>query len=962
MRVDQAAMYLKEKADIWWRDNGDVISAEANFCWETFKTKFREKFYPPFLRKQKAQEFINLQMNNMSITEYYNKFINLSRFAPEVVPTEELKAQRFEQGLTKQLQKDLAGKTFKTLDKVYRRAMHMYSLNVRSAPESASVGEKRKDLGNLSNQGNFKKPRNENFLNRNFHNNGGSFRTTGQAERHYNYKKCGKDHPGKDCDGNLVVRRFCHKKGHIEFECFTKLKQQGNENKSAQISNQGGNSNGPNGDAWNRNVGLVELNLIDLPISLRTGEVVRCTKIHKGLPLRIGETDSPSNLIEFELGDIDVILGMDWLSTFKDMFDCEVHKVYLRSPLGKTMSYSRFGKPKEISRMPPKRELEFTIDLVPGTTPISEAPYRMAPAKMGELKVQLRELLDKGYISQVNLLGEHLFWYHQLRVADKDKPKTAFRTRYGHYEFTIMPFSEREHKEHLRIVLRTLRDNKLYAKFSKCEFGLEKVAFLGHYVSKEDVFVDQAKIQAVSEWPTPKNVSDIRSFLGLVGYYRRFVKDFSKISRPLTNLMKKEKRLTTAPVLALPDGSDGFEVYSDASKNGLGCVLQNNGKVISYASRQLKSFEVNYPTHDLELAAIVFALKIWRHYLYGVRCKIFMDHKSLKYIFTKTNLNMRQRRWLELFNDYDVNIYYHEGKANVVADALSRRSSQVVNAFIVPDKLCEDMKHLNLEVMNYGELEARLSALSLGSSLLDEIKESQKGDEGIQSIKEKMSQGKNVDFRIHDDGSLSYKERWCIPEKCEDLKRKIMEESHNIPYSVHPGGDKMYKDLKDLYWCPNMKREVVDFVSKCLTCQKVKIDHKRPMGKVQPLEIPSWKWDLISMDFVTGLPRAKSGNDTIWKMHNVFHISQLKKYVPDSKHVLQSESIQLDKTLTYEERHVKILDHKVCSTRNKDVRIVKVLWSNQEYEKATWEVEDDMRKRYPELFNEVSYEGVTLVL
>ncbi|XP_021747566.1 basic-leucine zipper transcription factor A-like [Chenopodium quinoa] len=191
MRVDQASMYLKEEADIWWRDNGNVLRAEANFGWETFKTKLREKFYPPFLRKQKAQEFINLQMNNMSITEYYNKFMNLSRFTPEVVPTE-------------------------------------------SALESGSVGEKRKDFGNSSDQGNFKKPRNENFQNRNVQNNGGSSRPDGQAERHYNCKRCGKDHPGKDYDGNL---------------------QQGNGNKFTPTSNQGENSNGYNGNGKNGNVG-----------------------------------------------------------------------------------------------------------------------------------------------------------------------------------------------------------------------------------------------------------------------------------------------------------------------------------------------------------------------------------------------------------------------------------------------------------------------------------------------------------------------------------------------------------------------------------------------------------------------------------------------------------------------------------------------------------------------------------
>ncbi|KAL4034958.1 hypothetical protein IC575_003632 [Cucumis melo] len=242
--------------------------------------------------------------------------------------------------------------------------------------------------------------------------------------------------------------------------------------------------------------------------------------------------------------------------------------------------------------------------------------------------------------------------YHQLRIKDGDVPKTTFRSRYGHYAFVVMSFgltnapavfmdlmnrvfrefldtfvivfiddiliyskTEAEHEEHLRIVLQTLRNNKLYAKFSKCEFWLKQVSFLGHVVSKAGVSVDPAKIEAVTGWTRPSTVSEVRSFLGLVG------------------------------------------------------------KVVAYASRQLKSHEQNYPTHDLELAAVVFALKIWRHYLYGERIQIFTDHKSLKYFFTQKELNMRQRRWLELVKDYDCEILYHPGKANVLADALSRKVS-----------------------------------------------------------------------------------------------------------------------------------------------------------------------------------------------------------------------------------------------------------------------------------------------
>ncbi|WRX26217.1 Reverse transcriptase domain - like 10 [Theobroma cacao] len=318
--------------------------------------------------------------------------------------------------------------------------------------------------------------------------------------------------------------------------------------------------------------------------------------------------------------------------------------------------------------------------------------------------------------------------YYQLRIKEQDVPKTAFRTRYGHYEFLVMPFGltnapavfmdlmnrvfhphldkfvivfiddilvyskNDEHAVHLRIVLQTLRERQLYAKFSKCEFWLKEVVFLGHVVSRAGIYVDPKKIEAILQWEQLRTVIEIRSFLGLAGYYRRFVQGFSLMAAPLTHLTRKgvkyewddvcenpfqelKNRLTSAPVLTLPINGKEFVVYSDASKLGLGWVLMQDEKVIAYASRQLKKHETNYPTHDLELAAVVFALKIWRHYLYGERCRIFTDHKSLKYLLTQKELNLRQRRWLELIKDYDLVIDYHPGKANVVADALSCKSS-----------------------------------------------------------------------------------------------------------------------------------------------------------------------------------------------------------------------------------------------------------------------------------------------
>ena len=247
-----------------------------------------------------------------------------------------------------------------------------------------------------------------------------------------------------------------------------------------------------------------------------------------------------------------------------------------------------------------------------------------------------------------------------------------------------------EHEKHLKLVLQRLRKKKLYAKFSKCSFWLEEVAFLGHIVKKDGVTVDPEKIKAVIDWQRPASVLEVRRFLGLAGYYRRFVEGFSKIVGPMTRLLHKgerfvwtakceksfeelKKRLVSAPVLTLPTTGREFTVFCDASIQGLGCVLMQEERVVAYASRQLRPHEQNYPVHDLKLAAVVYALKLWRHYLYGEKCKIFTDHKSLKYFFTQKELNMRQRRWLELIKDYDLEIPYHPGKANVVADALSRK-------------------------------------------------------------------------------------------------------------------------------------------------------------------------------------------------------------------------------------------------------------------------------------------------
>jgi hypothetical protein len=221
-----------------------------------------------------------------------------------------------------------------------------------------------------------------------------------------------------------------------------------------------------------------------------------------------------------------------------------------------------------------------------------------------------------------------------------------------------------------------------------------------------------------------------------------------------------------------------------------------DGHVVAYASRQLRKHEVHYLTHDLELAAVVHALKIWRYYLMEKRCELYTDHKSLKYIFTQSNMNLRQRRWLELIKDYDLGINCHPGKANVVADALSQRSH--VNQLVVdsmPFELCEEFDKLNLRII----VNTEAMEMEVGSSLLQEIRRGQLEDEKIQEIKHNIKEEKSPGFSEDDEGVLWYKGRICVPN-IKELKDKIFHEAHEFSYSIHPGGNKMYHDLKATYW------------------------------------------------------------------------------------------------------------------------------------------------------------------
>ncbi|PSR88443.1 Transposon Tf2-6 polyprotein [Actinidia chinensis var. chinensis] len=667
------------------------------------------------------------------------------------------------------------------------------------------------------------------------------------------------------------------------------------------------------------------------------GDVVVVEEVYKECVLKIGDKELLVDLMPLSIHDFDLILGMDWLAAYHASID--------------------YFKKEVVFKMP--NEVEF----------IFQGERDVIPTCL-ILVVKARKLLQKDY-ELPGVIPD------REKVKDNDVSKTAFHTRYGHYEFWVMPFgvtnapaifmnlmnkSQEEHEKYLRLVLQTLRDKQLYVKFSKCEFWIDKVAFLGYVISAEGIHVDPKKIKI--------------------------------------------------------------------------------------------------------------------------------------------------RRWMKLIKDYECVIHYHPGRANVVADALSRKSA--------------------------GRLASHLQVRPL---LLDHIGELQMQDDQLKRIRQQMVDKVSIDFSILDDGTLIFRNRFCIPNEIK-LKNDILEEAHQLLYSMHPESTKMYRDLREIYWWPGMKKDITEFVARCLTCQQVKTEHQKPAGLLQPLPIPQWKCEHIT-DFVVGLPKTATGFDSIWvivdrltisahflpvkvtfsldkyaklyvneivrlhgapvsivsdrdprftsrfwpnlqqamgtilkfnfkgnwndyialmefaynnsyqtnigmapfevlygrkcrtpvywtkvgerqllgvemiqdtiekiktvhkhlkvvqsrqksyadnrrwelefeipyaimervgtsayrlellpeisKLHNVFHVSMLRKYITDPSHVLVQQPIELKDDLSYVEEPIQILDRREKVLRNKVIPSVKVLWRSQTVEEATWESEESMQGQYPYLFQSENF-------
>ncbi|KAK1595408.1 hypothetical protein QYE76_018523 [Lolium multiflorum] len=559
--------------------------------------------------------------------------------------------------------------------------------------------------------------------------------------------------------------------------------------------------------------------------------------------------------------------------------------------------------------LPPIRGIEHQIDLIPGASLPNRAPYRTNPEETKEIQRQIQVLQDKGYIREslspcavpiilvpkkdgssrlctdcrsINnitiryrhpiprlddmldeLSGSIMFskvdlrsGYHQIRMQLGDEWKTAFKTKFGLYEWLVMPFgltnapstfmrlmnevlrafigrfvvvyfddiliyskSLEEHLDHLRAVFNALRDARLYGNLEKCTFCTNRVAFLGYVVTAQGIEVDPAKIEAIENWPQPKTVTQVRSFLGLAGFYRRFVKDFGSIAAPLNELTKKDvpfvwgdaqqdafmilkDKLTHAPLLQLPDFNKTFELECDASGIGLGGVLLQEGKPVAYFSEKLSGPSLNYSTYDKELYAL--------------------------HIRSQAKLNRRHAKWVEFIESFPYVIKHKKGKDNIFG--------------------------------------------------LETIKEQYLHDADFKDVLLNCKDGRTWNKFVLNDGFVFRANKLCIPDS--SVRLLLLQEAHGGGLMGHFGVKKTEDVLAAHFFWPRMRRDVERFVARCTTCQKAK-SRLNPHGLYMPLPVPSVPWEDISMDFVLGLPRTQKGRDSIFVVVDRF--SKMAHFIPCHK-------------------------------------------------------------------------------
>ena len=661
---------------------------------------------------------------------------------------------------------------------------------------------------------------------------------------------------------------------------------------------------------------------------------------------------------------------------------------------------------------PPTRSIDHHIDLLPGSHPPNRPIYTMSQTELDELKRQLTDLLARGYarpsispfgspilfvrkkdgslrlcvdyralnnltiknsypLPRVDELLDRLHGatifskidlrhgYHQIRIAEEDIHKTAFRTRYGHFEYTVMPFgltnapatfqrlmhdifrphlddfiiiylddilvfskNEADHARHLATTLQLLQSNDLFANISKCVFAVPSVDFVGHIVSKDGISTDPAKIAAILAWPLPTNISDLRSFLGLANYYRRFIRRYSAIAAPLYAMLTRSHNwrapmpptatpafqalktaLTTAPVLALPDFTQPFCLHTDASSHATGAILtQGTGadeRVIAYHSARLTPAQVRYPTHDQELLAALQAFKVWRHYL-GRHFTVYSDNWAVRHIQTQPHLSTRHVHWLDLLAEYDFTVVHKPGSTHIAPDALSRHPNPPaldISLLAIPTAAASSPTAATPPPITAAAsptpaaatsttLAALLTAIRTPpvatTALLDAIRHEAPNDPIYQGVLRAVNAGTRSDFTLQ--GDLLYTTAHHRLYVTPSLRPTLLQESHDIPIAGHLGTKKTIQRLfRHFYW-PRLPATVHTHCANCPSCQANKLGAPAlPAGLLHPLPIPDRPWASVSLDMVSGLPTTPRGHDAFWcficRLTKLLHIAPCSKSI-----------------------------------------------------------------------------------